>query len=262
MASDRGDAQRGLSLLRRSDAREDDVLIGMLQRYVPRDRTDLGRNDPCWCGSGRKYKVCHRGRETLSLAERVPWIIDKADLHLAYGSAASWLHDLAGWWASSQEPSGGSEIDAVLAAEGDPLVRDVALFDAGGLAAYAEERAALLPDDERALLPELMAAGRGVYAVESAGSGSIGLRPVGDSPSLGADTAAGGLVEVAAASLPGARRGEMLTARLVRVEQAVRAVGAVELVDPVEADGLAAALTSGPSPFELLPLLFGAMPRD
>ena len=19
----------------------------------------LGRNDPCWCGSGRKYKVCH-----------------------------------------------------------------------------------------------------------------------------------------------------------------------------------------------------------
>lgn len=21
--------------------------------------TDLGRNDPCWCGSGRKYKRCH-----------------------------------------------------------------------------------------------------------------------------------------------------------------------------------------------------------
>ncbi len=19
----------------------------------------LGRNDPCWCGSGRKYKACH-----------------------------------------------------------------------------------------------------------------------------------------------------------------------------------------------------------
>jgi len=24
---------------------------------------DLGRNDPCWCGSGRKYKKCHLGRE-------------------------------------------------------------------------------------------------------------------------------------------------------------------------------------------------------
>ena len=19
----------------------------------------IGRNDPCWCGSGRKYKTCH-----------------------------------------------------------------------------------------------------------------------------------------------------------------------------------------------------------
>ena len=24
----------------------------------------LGRNDPCWCGSGHKFKVCHLGRET------------------------------------------------------------------------------------------------------------------------------------------------------------------------------------------------------
>ena len=22
----------------------------------------VGRNDPCWCGSGKKYKYCH-GRE-------------------------------------------------------------------------------------------------------------------------------------------------------------------------------------------------------
>ena len=21
----------------------------------------IGRNEPCWCGSGRKYKVCHAG---------------------------------------------------------------------------------------------------------------------------------------------------------------------------------------------------------
>jgi len=26
-------------------------------------RPKLGRNDPCWCGSGRKYKVCHLPRE-------------------------------------------------------------------------------------------------------------------------------------------------------------------------------------------------------
>jgi preprotein translocase subunit SecA len=26
---------------------------------VRRDRPKLGRNDPCWCGSGKKYKKCH-----------------------------------------------------------------------------------------------------------------------------------------------------------------------------------------------------------
>ena len=24
-----------------------------------RERPKLGRNDPCWCGSGKKYKKCH-----------------------------------------------------------------------------------------------------------------------------------------------------------------------------------------------------------
>ncbi len=22
-------------------------------------KNELGRNDPCWCGSGKKYKKCH-----------------------------------------------------------------------------------------------------------------------------------------------------------------------------------------------------------
>jgi preprotein translocase subunit SecA len=23
------------------------------------ERDQIGRNDPCWCGSGKKYKKCH-----------------------------------------------------------------------------------------------------------------------------------------------------------------------------------------------------------
>ena len=30
-----------------------------VQRTVKRDRPKVGRNDPCWCGSGKKYKHCH-----------------------------------------------------------------------------------------------------------------------------------------------------------------------------------------------------------
>ncbi|MGH2965992.1 MAG: SEC-C metal-binding domain-containing protein, partial [Solirubrobacterales bacterium] len=26
---------------------------------VKSDRDKVGRNDPCWCGSGKKYKKCH-----------------------------------------------------------------------------------------------------------------------------------------------------------------------------------------------------------
>jgi len=28
-----------------------------------RSRPKLGRNDPCWCGSGKKYKKCHMGSD-------------------------------------------------------------------------------------------------------------------------------------------------------------------------------------------------------
>jgi hypothetical protein len=31
------------------------ILVGPQEDVV----SDLGRNDRCWCGSGRKYKTCH-----------------------------------------------------------------------------------------------------------------------------------------------------------------------------------------------------------
>jgi preprotein translocase subunit SecA len=35
-----------------------DVLPEVETRHVD-DRDRIGRNDPCWCGSGKKYKKCH-----------------------------------------------------------------------------------------------------------------------------------------------------------------------------------------------------------
>jgi preprotein translocase subunit SecA len=31
----------------------------MPRQVVASDRDKIGRNDPCWCGSGKKYKKCH-----------------------------------------------------------------------------------------------------------------------------------------------------------------------------------------------------------
>ncbi|MBK8172203.1 MAG: preprotein translocase subunit SecA [Sandaracinaceae bacterium] len=33
---------------------------------VRRDKPKVGRNDPCWCGSGKKYKQCHLAQDTES----------------------------------------------------------------------------------------------------------------------------------------------------------------------------------------------------
>src|SRR5260370_14214875 len=38
---------------------------------APPEARNLGRNDPCWCGSGKKYKDCHWDRDHLA-APRVP----------------------------------------------------------------------------------------------------------------------------------------------------------------------------------------------
>lgn len=37
---------------------QDDDIFADIQRAK-----EIGRNDPCWCGSGRKFKYCHRDRE-------------------------------------------------------------------------------------------------------------------------------------------------------------------------------------------------------
>lgn len=48
----------------------------------------LGRNDPCWCGSGKKYKTCHLDRESQPRAQ--PW---EVDAHLrARGKKGECLH--------------------------------------------------------------------------------------------------------------------------------------------------------------------------
>ena len=34
---------------------------GVVETVVKDEHDKVGRNDPCWCGSGKKYKKCHRG---------------------------------------------------------------------------------------------------------------------------------------------------------------------------------------------------------
>ena len=73
-ASDRGDAVAASRLFRQleDDSGEADVIAA----FARDTHAGLGRNEPCWCGSGRKFKQCHLGVVVQPpLADRVPWIL-------------------------------------------------------------------------------------------------------------------------------------------------------------------------------------------
>jgi preprotein translocase subunit SecA len=38
---------------------EDEAGVAVAQKPVTRRQPKIGRNDPCPCGSGKKYKQCH-----------------------------------------------------------------------------------------------------------------------------------------------------------------------------------------------------------
>jgi SEC-C motif len=162
IASDRGDVERGLALLRRAGAGPDHPLVELLERYRAEPRRDLGRNQPCWCGSGRKYKKCHLGREQLPLAERVDWLYMKAGQHALL---TGW-NDLLAEAGYERCRYGVDDPDALAAALDDPLVLDAVLFEGGVFAEFLQIRGSLLPDDERLLAEQWLLVDRSVFEVE------------------------------------------------------------------------------------------------
>ncbi len=59
------EAERALAKREAEVAKQERRLLAAREpapaRPRPRKPPKLGRNDPCWCGSGKKFKVCHLG---------------------------------------------------------------------------------------------------------------------------------------------------------------------------------------------------------
>ncbi|MGH3824515.1 MAG: SEC-C metal-binding domain-containing protein [Pseudonocardiaceae bacterium] len=160
-ASDRGDAARGLALLRRAGTPSDHALVELLERFQVMPRPDLGRNQPCWCGSGRKYKKCHLHHEQLPLEERAAWLYQKAGMFLLDGLWRDVVIETACVRARFSEAP-----DALLYALDAPLVTDAVLFEGGGFAEFVATRGMLLPEDERLLAEQWLLIERSVYEIE------------------------------------------------------------------------------------------------
>jgi SEC-C motif len=150
----------------------------------------MGRNEPCFCGSGKKYKQCHLGQPmNPPLADRVLWL---------WGKAAAWIE---------AQPEGRDELAeyiavrigedsserAIMAAWRDPAVHDIAIHEGDWLLMFLDEIGRLLPDDEQMLARTWVLNDREVHEVTAIDRTSITVRSLhsGDtavirrSPSLG-----------------------------------------------------------------------------
>lgn len=220
-ASDRGDARRAVHLWRQLvDPNRADLRT--VEPFARRPGPKLGRNDACWCGSGRKYKTCHPGQEApVPLAERVGWLCRKATSYLEHSGpeARDLVMTLA--WARAVDDD---DDDAVLAALQDPIVIDAALTEGGWFALFLEDRGPLLPDDEALLAQAWALVPRTVYEVLEVDPGR-GLRV--------RDLATGDRIDVSERTFSGqASAGTFVCGRAVPDGEGHQFVGALFPVAP------------------------------
>ena len=134
-AATRGDAAGADAYLRRAGDPADG-LRAALRPLLASPPSDIPRNRPCPCGSGRKYKVCCLRKRAHPLSARAP---------ARYASIATYAQRAPG-----RETV--AEFAALAVPEVALFVLDLAIFEGGILDDYLDERGDLLPPDERALV--------------------------------------------------------------------------------------------------------------
>jgi len=160
-ASDRGDAARAVRLWRRcprsASVAED---LACVEPFVRPTASVVGRNEPCWCGSGRKYKHCHLGSAApVPLPDRVHWLHRKAIGYVERIGPAARADLLDVIEARMGEDD---DLEAVM---DDPLVVDLVLTEGGWFDRFLAHRGHLLPEDEALLAAVWMAVERTVYEI-------------------------------------------------------------------------------------------------
>lgn len=165
---DRGDAARATRLWRtcpRSATISQDLeTIEAVPRFAP---SGLGRNDRCWCGSGRKHKHCHLGlTEQAPLQDRVGWLCRKAVGYLERIGPTARAADF------DVAKSRALESQALASVMDDPLVMDLVVTEGGWFDRFVADRSHLLPDDEALLATAWTTVERTVYEVTATTPGT------------------------------------------------------------------------------------------
>jgi hypothetical protein len=176
--SDRGDARGAVDLLRRSDVFDVDhpdelgsePLLNEVGPFAAhRPKVSTGRNEPCPCGSGKKYKKCHMGTERHAIDDRANWLFTKMARYVRDNRFASLAEELAD---VMNDASVGAWRNRELFLN-SPWLADLVLSCCDAGAAFASERDALLPDDEAILAAQWSLVEPSVFEVRAVTGDSL-----------------------------------------------------------------------------------------
>ena len=233
---DRGNLRRAVALLQHDQLDPESPVLEHLRELIagPAAYVGTGRNDPCPCGSGRKYKLCHLGGAGVRSSNPLDLLVFKLALFCRDENRRSRMVALA---ASASDPDEPELRAAIERWSRDPVIVDIALWDGGIADEYLEERGALLPSTERSLLEATLATARRLYEVTEVERGSaLGLR----------DTTTGKRLEVR--DHLGSREaaiGDLLLGRVVELEGSPSLTGQVVAVPLAQRAEVMAVLDDG-----------------
>jgi hypothetical protein len=142
-----GQAREADRLYRLGGLPADSYELTTLKPFLQPPADGPGRNRPCPCGSGKKYKVCHGRTAVHPLPERAGWLWAKLCM---FAQRSPQRADMMEWGSVLAGAEPGSS-EAAEQALGNPMVHDFAIVDGGLLSEFLSVMGDLLPADELAL---------------------------------------------------------------------------------------------------------------
>lgn len=175
---DRGNYAAALAHLRAIGVKPDDPWRAWLESLVRPAFERAGRNDPCPCGSGSKFKACHLGQSAPGATpEPADALFRKLSLWVEQPNVQQALvelvHEVIGEPHALTAVEGSPHSKEIAAAEElllgerNTMTVDVLLFDRGWFDRFLEARGPLLPAAERSLAEAWRSTRRSLYEVRS-----------------------------------------------------------------------------------------------
>ncbi len=167
---DRGNYDATLTHLRAAGTPVGDPDLAFLESHAKSRYPSVGRNEPCPCGSGRKYKHCHLALSDTLEIPPVRALLHKLELWLSQIDTERIVSKVIG---RAVAPAA---LTADLVEDAGILVADICLFDRGQLARFLKVRGVLLPAAEVQLARSWLGTRRSLYEVERVRGADLTVR--------------------------------------------------------------------------------------